>query len=86
MKKLIIITGITVSLASAALASDLYKVTIHSNRDAVTLRSIGTDVVMAVTGGYLVLTDAGQSEILLRSNQFVIATTASVRMAFCWAL
>ena len=68
MKKWIFILVLSISIAVPVLADDLYKVTLHNNRDADILRSINADIVMPVSDGYLVLADADQSGMLLQSS------------------
>ena len=47
--------------AIGAKADELYKVTLHSDQNAATLRSINADIVLAVRDGYLIRTSDIQS-------------------------
>ena len=62
MKKLIIAALVVFCFSSGAIADNLYKVTLHSHKQAETLEAMDVEVLMWVRGGYLVLASDGQSE------------------------
>lgn len=68
MKKLILISTLTVCLAATAAADDLYKVILHSSADAEMLKAINADVILRVQNGYVILADEAASNSLQESG------------------
>ncbi len=68
MRKLLINVISLVLLASLANADQLYKVTLHSQDDALALEQLQVEPIMAISGGYLILADETWSKKLEGSN------------------
>ncbi|UCE24988.1 MAG: M20/M25/M40 family metallo-hydrolase [Candidatus Zixiibacteriota bacterium] len=68
MKILITTTIFILCLTVTAVSDDLYQVTISSSTEAATLRGIQADILLALSDGYLVLADRGESDAILQSG------------------
>lgn len=66
------------SIASTAVADDLYKVSINSAQDAQILTSTGVDGVLLLSDGYLVLADASSSARFLQSGLTISLVASDV--------
>ncbi|UCE24429.1 MAG: M28 family peptidase, partial [Candidatus Zixiibacteriota bacterium] len=79
MKKLMVMVAFGLLMAGSLAAADLYKVTLHSQHEAETLKSSEVDVLFWVRGGYLVLADIGQSHSLKQAGLDMELLASDVR-------
>ncbi|UCE23891.1 MAG: M28 family peptidase [Candidatus Zixiibacteriota bacterium] len=86
MRNLILFVAVATVMASAAVADNLYQVNLHSHRDAEILKNLETDVLRAVSGGYLVLADRAKSQALEESGLDIVLLGTNLnrgQLAWC---
>ncbi len=86
MRSFITFVAGSLLVATTAVADNLYRVTLHSQGDAEILKVLDACVLLAVDGGYLVMTDEVRAEALQTSGlDFVLLATGVSRnqLAVC---
>lgn len=80
MRQMVVMVGLLLLAAagSGVNAGDLYEVKVGSHEDAATLRQVGVEPVLRVSGGYLVLVEAERLDVLLGSGLEVQLIEAGV--------